>query len=129
MGELFGIFVYGIDNRLFNGVKRKNSKVQAHRQLIKTLDIMAKVKFGTQQIDNPTPARLNLWVRVFTIAGGIFMAWMATASIMGPNAKDVVNQVLGLALGLANGLAPLFGVPVTGKVDAEDVTAIDSSKV
>lgn len=87
---------------------------------------MTQVKFGADQVSNPTPANINKWVRVFTVAGGIFMAWMATASVMGPNTKDIINQVLGLALGLANGLAPLFGVEVSGKIPAAEVTAIDT---
>jgi len=87
---------------------------------------MGEVKFGTKQLSNPTPSKVNLWVRVFTVAGATFMAWMATASVMGPNTKDVVNQILGLLLGLANGLAPLFGVEINGQsVPAEDVTAVD----
>lgn len=88
---------------------------------------MGEVKFGTKQLSNPTPTKVNLWVRVFTVSGAIFMAWMATASVMGPNTKDVVNQILGLMLGLANGLAPLFGVEINGNsVPAADVTAIDT---
>ena len=85
------------------------------------------VKFGTSQVSNPTPSKINLWVRVFTVSAAIFMAWMATASVMGPNTKDIVNQILGLLLGLTNGLAPLFGIPINGnqKVDAEDVTAME----
>lgn len=89
---------------------------------------MADIKFGTNQIGNPTPAGINRWVRVFTVAAATFLAWMATANVMGPNTKDIVNQILGLFLGLINGLAPLFGVEVSGKVDAEDVTAIDETK-
>lgn len=89
---------------------------------------MPEVKFGTQQINNPTPANLNLWVRVFTISASAFMAWMATASIMGPNTKDIINQVLGLALILCNGLAPLFGVQVSGgDVPVKDVAAIETN--
>ena len=55
-----------------------------------------KVKFGTKQFNNPTPSRINLWVRVFTVAAGVFMGWMATASLMGPNTKDIINSILGL---------------------------------
>lgn len=87
---------------------------------------MADIKFGPDQIKKPTPSQLNAWVRGFTVIGGIFMAWMATASIMGPHTKDIVNQVLGLLMGIANGVAPLFGVQVSGTVSAKDVTAIDT---
>ncbi len=90
---------------------------------------MAEVKFGTKQIGKPTPANVNLWVRVFTVAGAIFMAWMATASVMGPHTKDIINQILGLLLGLANGLAPLFGVEIQSKtVPTDQVTSIETKK-
>ncbi len=90
---------------------------------------MAEIKFGTKQIGNPTPASINLWVRIISVTGLVFISWMATATIMGPKTKDVVNQVLGLVLGLINVLAPLFGVQVSGKVDVSEVTAVDETKV
>lgn len=87
------------------------------------------ILFGTKQIKNPTPSNINLWVRVFTVAAAIFMAWMATASVIGPNSKDVINQILGLLLGLTNGLAPLFGIELSNdsskKVEVENVSAMD----
>lgn len=89
---------------------------------------MADIKFGTSQIGNPTPSKINLWVRVFTVVATTFMAWMATASVMGPNTKDILTQCIGLALALANGLAPLFGVEVQGRVPSDRVTAIDTPK-
>lgn len=87
---------------------------------------MADVKFGPEQISKPTPANINKIVRILTVSGAIFMAWMATANIVGPHTKDVLNQVIGLLLGLSNGLAPLFGVQVSGTVPAKDVTAIET---
>lgn len=87
------------------------------------------VNFGVSQITNPTPSRINLWVRVFTVAGAIFLAWMSTSSIIGPHSKDAINQILGLFLGLTNGLAPLFGVEInpSAKVKASDVTAMEDN--
>lgn len=90
---------------------------------------MADVKFGTDQIGNPTPANLNLWVRVFTVTVSVFLAWISTANIVGPHTKDVLTQILGLALALANGLAPLFGVEIVGKVPAKDVAAIETKNL
>ena len=90
---------------------------------------MGQVRFGTDQLSNPTPSKVNLWVRVFTVAGAIFLGWMATASVIGPNAKDIITQILSLFLLLANGLAPLFGVELSNKkVDASGVSAIDTDK-
>lgn len=88
---------------------------------------MAQIKFGTAQINKPTPANINMCVRVFTISGAIFLAWSSTTTVIGPNTKDIINQILGLFLGLANGLAPLFGVDVkASSVPTEDVTAVDT---
>lgn len=90
---------------------------------------MAEIKFGTKQVSNPTPAVVNLWVRVFTVASGVFMGWMATANIMGPNTKGVLNSILGLLIGLTNGIAPLFGIDITSKsVPADKVTAIETKE-
>jgi hypothetical protein len=90
---------------------------------------MGKIKFGVNQLNNATPSKVNLYVRAFTVAAGIFLGWMATSTLIGSHSKDVINGWLGLALMLANGLAPLFGVQLTGKVDAEDVTAIDTEAI
>lgn len=85
------------------------------------------IKFGTDQVSNPTPSKINLWVRVFTVAAGVFMGWMATASLMGPNTKDILNSILGLLIGLVNGIAPLFGIEInTRTVPSDKVTAIDT---
>jgi hypothetical protein len=92
---------------------------------------MPQIKFGPNQLTNPTPSTVNLVVRVFTVSAGIFMGWMATANVMGPNTKDLLNSILGLLLALANGLAPLFGIDLsnTRYVKAEDVTAVDEKAV
>lgn len=87
---------------------------------------MATISFGTSQLNKPTPASINRAVRVFTIAAGIFLAWMSTSNLIPEHTKDVLNQVLGLALGLTNGIAPLFGVDITGDVPAKAVTAVET---
>lgn len=90
---------------------------------------MADIKFGLAQANNPTPANLNLWVRVFTVTVSVFLAWISTANIVGPHTKDVLTQILGLALALANGLAPLFGVEVVGKIAAKDVASVETGNL
>lgn len=87
---------------------------------------MGQVKFGIDQTRNPTPSGINLWVRVFTVTAAIFLAWMSTSNLIGPHSKDAINQLLGLALLLTNGLAPLFGIEITGKIPADKVTAADT---
>lgn len=89
---------------------------------------MADIKFGTNQLNNPTPSGVNLWVRIFTIITGVFLAWTSTTNLMGPHSKDVVNQLLGLAILLSNGLAPLFGIEISGnaKIPISKVSAADT---
>lgn len=88
---------------------------------------MRKVLFGINQIHKPTPAHINRAVRVFTVSAAIFLAWMSTSSLIGPNSKDIINQLLGLALGLTNGLAPMFGVQLTGNIPVDEVKSVEVS--
>lgn len=91
---------------------------------------MAEIKFGASQLKNPTPSHINLWVKVFTVAGAAFMGWAATNTMIGPNTKNIINSILGLALTLTNLLAPLFGVDLSQKsVPTSEVTAIDTDKL
>ena len=89
------------------------------------------IKFGTAQVSNPTPSKINLWVRVYTVVAGIFLGWMTTTNLIGPNTQNNLSSIIGLTLALCNGLAPLFGVDVSGAkyVKAEDVTAMETEKV
>lgn len=91
---------------------------------------MAEVKFGTKQMSNPTPAGINLWVRVFTIVGGIFIGWMQTTNLIGPLTQGAISSILGLLLAIANGLAPLFGVDLGSAktVPVDQVTAVETEK-
>lgn len=90
---------------------------------------MAEVKFGTGQVRNPTPAGINLWVRVFTIVAGIFIGWMQTTNLIGPLTQGVLSSILGLLLAIVNGLAPLFGVDITAaSVPTDQVTAIETKE-
>jgi hypothetical protein len=91
---------------------------------------MPDIKFGASQLKNPTPSHINLWVKVFTVAGTAFIGWMATNTMVGPNSKNIINSILGLALTLINVIAPLFGVDINTKtVPSSEVTAIDTDKL
>jgi Mg2+/citrate symporter len=86
---------------------------------------MASIKFGAKQINNPTPRGVILAVRIFTIAAGIFLGWMQTTTFIDKSAQAVISSVLGLALALVNGIAPLFGVDTTQTViPKKDVAAM-----
>lgn len=86
---------------------------------------MGNFKFGRKQIGNPTPSGVNFWVRVFTVVATFFVGWMGTNTIIGPHTQAGISSILGGMVGLANLLAPLFGVPISGSVPASVVTAIE----
>lgn len=89
------------------------------------------VKFGSSQVSNPTPSKINLWVRVYTVVAGIFLGWMTTTNLIGPHTQNTMSSIIGLTLALCNGLAPLFGVeltPAQKRVPVEEVTAMDTTK-
>lgn len=88
---------------------------------------MTQVKFNSSQLSNPTPAGLNRWVRVFTVVVAALIAWMPTNNVVPHNVQDVLTPILALLMTLANGIAPFFGIEVSGKsVPAEDVTAMET---
>lgn len=91
---------------------------------------MADVKFGVDQVNNPTPSKLNLYVRVFTVVAGIFMGWMLTNNLIPANTQNVISSILGLLLAITNGIAPLFGIDVSSntKVPISQVTAMDTQQ-
>lgn len=92
---------------------------------------MAEIKFGTAQISNPTPSRVNLIVRIFNVVAGIFLGWMMTTpnGMIGTKTQAYVSSILGLVIALVNGIAPLFGIELDRKtVPADQVTAMDETK-
>ena len=90
---------------------------------------MAQVKFNTAQLNNPTPAGLNRWVRVFTVIFAAVMAWMPTNNIIPNNVQNVITPIMGLLVTIANGIAPFFGIEISGNsVPAEDVTSMETTK-
>jgi len=85
--------------------------------------------FGISQISNPTPSKINLWVRVYTVVAGIFLGWMTTTNLIGPHTQNTISSITGLTLALCNGIAPLFGIELSdngnSKVPVKDVTAME----
>ena len=89
---------------------------------------MATIKFGTNQINNPTPKGINLAVRIFTITVGAFLGWMQTNTLIYGETQAILGSILGLLLAIVNGIAPLFGIETTQSViPKKDVTAMASS--
>lgn len=88
---------------------------------------MADIKFSAKQLNNPTPAGLNRWVRVFTVVVAALIAWMPTNNVVPHNVQDVLTPILALLMTIANGIAPFFGVELNGStVPSGDVTSIET---
>lgn len=90
---------------------------------------MGEIKFGRKQINNPTPASINFWLKVVNLVCGASVGWLATSgrSIFHPHTLDIINGIVGLLLIITNVLAPMFGVQVQTKdVPVEDVTVIEN---
>jgi hypothetical protein len=87
------------------------------------------VSFGRKQLKNPTPSRLSNGIQVFTVVGSLVLAWIGTASFIPAYESGIMQSILGLLIGIANGLKPFFGVETTQKrVAIEDVGEMDSEK-
>lgn len=83
--------------------------------------------FGTDQLKNPTPSKVNLWVRIFTVIASAFIGWMQTSNLIGPHSQNAISSLLGLGVTIANLIGPFFGVETVGStVPADKVTAIDT---
>ncbi len=87
------------------------------------------VKFGASQLKNPTPSKLGNAIKVFTVIASLVLAWVGTAPFIGAVTSSVIQSVLGLLVGISNGILPFFGVPNSGQdVPIEDVAAMDETK-
>lgn len=87
------------------------------------------VSFGAKQLKNPTPSKLSNVIQIFTVVASLVLAWIGTASFIPAYESGVTQSILGLLIGIANGLKPFFGVETSQKnVPIEDVGAMDESK-
>jgi hypothetical protein len=81
--------------------------------------------FGRKQLKNPTPAKIVFWVRVYSVVAGILITSLASAPFHIPHEAGV-NWLLGLSIGVSNGIAPLFGVEVSGnRIPKDQVTSME----
>lgn len=78
---------------------------------------MANVKFGVNQLNKPTPANLANIIQIYTVIAAVIVAWIGTnaASFIPANVSSIIQSILGLGIGIANGLKPFFGVATTQK--------------
>lgn len=84
------------------------------------------IQFGTKQLKNPTPSSVGNVIQVFTVVAACVLAWIGTANFIPANLSSVIQSILGLLIGISNGLKPFFGVQTNdNKVDIENVSAMD----
>jgi len=90
---------------------------------------MANISFGASSFNKPTPSRLNNWIQIFTVVGSLILAWVGTANFIPAKESGIIQSILGLLIGIANGIKPFFSVDTTQtSVPIEDVTAMDETK-
>lgn len=86
------------------------------------------MNFGPRQLKNPTPGNIVFWVRVYTVVAGIVLTSLASAPFHLSH-EAFWNWFLSLTITISNGVAPLFGVPISTKtVPADQVVAMDEPK-
>lgn len=87
------------------------------------------MKFGAKQLKQPTPTSVGNIIQVFTVVAACVLAWIGTASFIPANTSSVIQSILGLIIGIANGLKPFFGVHTESTtVDVENVSQMDEPK-
>jgi len=87
------------------------------------------ILFGRKQLKNPTPSKVGDFIQVFTVIAACVLAWIGTASFIPAAPSSVIQSILGLLIGIANGLKPFFGVKPEGKsVATEKVTEMEEPK-
>ncbi len=87
---------------------------------------MAQILFGKSQYKKPTPSRIADIIAVFTVVASLVLAWIGTASFIPAKESGIAQSILGLLVGIANGLKPFFGVKTDQTaVPIEQVTAME----
>jgi len=87
------------------------------------------MQFGRKQLKNPTPSIVGNVIQVFTVIAACVLAWIGTASFIPAAPSSVIQSILGLLIGIANGIKPFFGVKTDDKkVNIENVTSMDEPK-
>lgn len=87
------------------------------------------ILFGSKQLKQPTPASVSNGIQIYTVVASVVLAWIGTANFIPLNTSSVLQSILGLTIGIANGLKPFFGVSTTqSSVPISEVTAMEEPK-
>lgn len=88
---------------------------------------MNKVKFGTSQVGNPTPASLERKAKIFIGVSGLILAWMPTNNLVPLHIQEIITPVTNLFNSVIIFLLPYFGVQVDRKtVPVDDVASMET---
>lgn len=79
------------------------------------------ILFGAKQFNRPTPASWANGIQIFTVVAAIVLAWIGTADFIPAKESSITQSILGLLIGIANGLKPFLGV----KTDQTNVPISD----
>lgn len=92
---------------------------------------MSNVVFNWGARKMPTPASINLMARGTAIFGSVLITGINTAPFpISHSFREYSTWFISIAIGLANGLAPLFGVQTTQeRVNVSDVSVLDENAV
>jgi hypothetical protein len=73
------------------------------------------ILFGSKQFNRPTPLNLSNVIQVYTVIAAVILAWIGTSAAAFIPLKDsgIIQSILGLTIGIANGIKPFFGVSTT----------------
>lgn len=71
------------------------------------------ILFGRKQFSKPTPTSLSNAIQIYTVVASIVLAWIGTANFIPANTSSVLQSIIGLTIGISNGIKPFFGVSTT----------------
>lgn len=89
------------------------------------------ILFGKNQINRPTPAGIANFIQAYTVVAAVVLAWIGTnaASFIPLKTSGIIQSILGLTIGIANGIKPFFGVKTTAtEVPIEQVQTMEEPK-
>ncbi len=91
---------------------------------------MPSVKFGSQQLRNPTPHHISMLFDFLAGACGIISGFVTTAAFISHNVSDVVSSILtALVIPMLLLSKRFFGVETpAGPIPKEDVIEMDTKK-
>lgn len=86
-----------------------------------------QIQFGSKQLKNPTPTNVGNFIQVYTVIAAIILAWIGTANFIPTNTGSIIQSILGLTIGIANGVKPFFGIETNKtRVDIDKVSEMET---